>query len=124
VNPKDLLVVTFLAVGSFAARDSSAETTPKTPVSVTVIGKGSIRLVVADGTARPCEVSDNHVLFDGHAKAGEEIKLASATGSVCVDHTYGAFRESQWAGASIWSGSGAGFSGVRTLNGSVSTDEP
>jgi hypothetical protein len=46
------------------------------------------------------------------------------TGTVCVDHTYGAFRESLWAGASIWSGSGAGLSGVRTLHGSVSTDEP
>jgi hypothetical protein len=46
------------------------------------------------------------------------------TGSVCVDHTYGAFRESLWAGASIWSGSGAGFSGVHALHGSVSTDEP
>lgn len=93
-------------------------------MSVTIVGKGSIRLVVADGASRPCEASDNHVLFDGHARAGEELKLTSATGSVCVDHTYGAFRESQWAGASIWSGSGAGWSGIRSLNGTLSTDDP
>ena len=50
--------------------------------------------------------------------------MASATGSVCVDHTYGSLRESQWAGANIWSGSNAGWSGVRSLAGSVSTDDP
>jgi hypothetical protein len=109
---------------SIAARDVSAETPPKTPVSVTIAGRGSVRLVVADGTTRPCESSDNHMLFNGHARAGEVIEVTSVTGSVCVDHTYGAFRESLWAGASIWSGSGAGYSGVRALHGSVSTDEP
>jgi hypothetical protein len=113
-----------LMAASIAARDVSAEMQPKTPVSVTIAGHGSVRLVVADGTTRPCESSDNHILFNGHAAAGEVIALTSVTGSVCVDHTYGAFRESLWAGASIWSGSGAGYSGVRALHGSVSTDEP
>jgi hypothetical protein len=93
-------------------------------VTVHVVGKGKIRLVVADGSSRPCDASDNRVLFDGHVKAGEEIKVAAATGSVCVDHTYGSMRESQWAGANIWSGSNAGWTGTRALNGSVSTDEP
>jgi hypothetical protein len=124
VRPTFAAVVALLAMLPFVARDSAADTPPKTRVSVTVVGKGTMRLVVADGTARPCESSDNHVLFNGHVAAGDDVKLASATGSVCVDHTYGAFRESQWAGASIWSGSGAGWSGVRALDGTLSTDEP
>jgi hypothetical protein len=95
-----------------------------TPVTVEVIGKGTIRLVVADGTSRPCDASGNHQLFDGHAQAGDSIKVASSTGSVCVDHTYGTMRESQWSGASIWSGSTAGWTGARALEGSVSTEEP
>ncbi|MGH7439369.1 MAG: hypothetical protein ACRENE_27085, partial [Polyangiaceae bacterium] len=62
-------------------------------------------LMVADGAHRPCDSSDNQMLFNDHANAGKEIKLVSVSGSVCVDHTYGAFRDSQWwAGASIWSG--------------------
>lgn len=124
MRPREVLVLASLVLVSLAARDVSAEAPQKTPVSVTVVGHGSIRLVVADGATRPCESSDNRVLFSGHASAGDEIKLTSMTGTVCVDHTYGGFRESLWAGASIWSGSGAGLSGVRTLRGSISTDEP
>jgi hypothetical protein len=91
---------------------------------VAVVGRGQIRLVVADGTSLPCDASGNRILFAGHVTAGDEIKLSAASGSVCVDHTYGSLRESQWAGLSIWSGSNSGWSGVRSLSGSVSTDEP
>lgn len=118
-----LPVVALLGIGSLAF-DAPADTTPPTSVSVTVVGHGQIRLLVADGTSRPCDASSNHVLFDGHAKAGDKVKLACATGSVCVDHTYGSLRESQWAGASIWSGGSFGMPGARGLSGSVSTDEP
>jgi hypothetical protein len=111
-------------LGVFFAPDSPADYTPPIPVTVSVVGKGTIRLVVADGSSRPCDASDNRVLFSGHARAGDEIKVASATGSVCVDHTYGSLRESQWAGATIWSGSNAGWTGARSLAGAVSTDDP
>ncbi|HEY3816027.1 MAG TPA: hypothetical protein VGL81_02595 [Polyangiaceae bacterium] len=118
------LVAAVVALGLSLAPDSPAQSFTPTPVTVNVIGKGKIRLIVADGSSRPCDASGNKVLFDGHARAGDEIKVAAATGSVCVDHTYGSMRESQWAGASIWSGSSAGWTGARALSGSVSTDEP
>jgi hypothetical protein len=118
------LVIAVVTLGVSFAPDSPADSITSTSVTVNVVGKGKIRLVVADGTSRPCDASGNHVLFDGHARAGDEIKVAAATGSVCVDHTYGAMRESQWAGANIWSGSNAGWTGARALAGSVSTDEP
>jgi hypothetical protein len=122
--PRRYLFLTVIALGLCSARATPAETMTPTPVTVDVLGKGKIRLVIADGSSRPCDASGNHVLFDGHARAGDEVKVASATGSVCVDHTYGSLRESQWAGASIWSGSGAGWTGVRALHGAVSTEEP
>jgi hypothetical protein len=118
------LVVTLVVLGIAIAPDSPADATPPTAVTIEVEGKGTIRLLVGDGSSRPCDASDDRVLFSGHAKAGEAIKVASATGSVCVDHTYGSLRESQWAGANIWSGSNAGWTGTRTLHGVVSTDEP
>ena len=124
MRPTKRLAVSLAVVGGLCAREVSAEAPQKTPVTVTVVGHGSVRVVIADGASRPCEASDNHVLFSGHARAGEVIERVSRTGSVCVDHTYGAFRESQWAGASIWSGSGTGWSSARALEGSVSTDEP
>lgn len=115
-------VLLFVAYAAPAPAEPAS--TASTPVTVDVVGKGKIRLVVADGSSRPCDASDNHVLYDGHVRAGESIKVISVTGSVCVDHTYGSLRESQWSGAAIWSGSGAAWSGARALHGSVSTEEP
>ena len=117
------LAVAVFVVAVVHTQDAPADSRT-TPVTVEIVGKGRIRVVVADGSSRPCDASGNHVLFSGHAKAGDEIKVASTTGSVCVDHTYGSMRESQWAGANIWSGSGAGWTGARALSGAVSTDEP
>ena len=98
---------------------------PPTPVVVNVLGRGVIRLVVADGASRPCDAADNRVLFDGRVTAGENVKLSSQRGTVCVDHTYGTFRDSQWAGAVIWSGSTLWpGSNQPVLHGTVSTDEP
>jgi hypothetical protein len=120
----EILALTLALAAVIVPRLVAAEPPPKTSVTIEVVGHGTLRLVVADGAQRPCESSDNHILFNGHASADEKIELVSMTGSVCVDHTYGAFRESQWAGAQIWSGSGAGWSGIRDLRGAVSTDEP
>jgi|HubBroStandDraft_2_1064218.scaffolds.fasta_scaffold423744_2 hypothetical protein len=108
-----------------ATRAVAADTTPPVPVTVSVVGSGEIRLIVADGASRPCDASDNRVLFNRQVRAGDEIKLSSLAGSVCVDHTFGALRQSQWAGASIWSG-GASWPGSHApaIHGTISTEEP
>jgi hypothetical protein len=118
-----LFVTCVLAAGLVAAA-APADPPRSIPVTVTVVGKGQIRIIVSDGTSKPFDSSDNRKLFDGHARAGDRLDLRSLSGSVCVDHTFGSLRESQWAGPSIWSGSGSVFSGVRNLDGAVSTDEP
>ena len=108
-----------------APRVVTADTSPPTPVTITILGPGAIRLLVADGASRPCDASDNRVLFNGRVSAGDEIKLSSGTGSVCADHTYGQLRESQWASASIWSGSNGWPGGHEpSIHGAMSTDEP
>jgi hypothetical protein len=117
-----------LALGILGARPVAAETPPTIPVVATVVGTGQIRLLLAEGTGRPCESPENHKLFDGHAKAGDEVRVnfSAAVGSVCVDHTYGAFRESQWAGGVIWSAGDFGShpSSSAALSIRVSTDSP
>jgi len=120
--PLRLLVVVVAGVDEAAAW---ADSSPTVPVTVGVVGKGVIRLLVADGASRPCDAAGNHVLFNGRAKAGDEMKFTSTTGSVCVDHTYGSLRESQWAGGSIWSGRVTYPGGPEpSIRGTVSTDEP
>jgi len=79
------------------------------------------------GDWRPCESSENHVLFNGHARAGDEVKVTvvAAIGAVCVDHTYGEFRESQWAGGVTWSAGDFGpHPSGAVLSIRVSTDGP
>lgn len=124
-----LLFAAVLAVASLGTPATRAQTAPKPlPVLVNVVGHGEIVLLVADGSTKPCDSSDNRVLFKGRVKAGDQIKLVSAAGAVCVDHTYGAFRQSQWAGPSIWSAGPRPLAGSRpppaALEGSVSTDAP
>jgi hypothetical protein len=108
-----------------AVRAGSADAGLPVPVTIAVVGHGEIRLVVADGASLPCDASDNRMLMSDRVRAGDEIKLGSTKGSVCVDHTYGSLRESQWAGPSIWSGRATWPGGPEAvIHGTVSTDEP
>jgi hypothetical protein len=119
-----LLLLLLAAAIVLPVRSAPADPDDPTPVKITVLGTGEIRILVADGASRPCDASSNKVLLSEHVKAGDEIALTSLTGSICVDHTYGEMRESQWAGPEIWSGitwPGAPASAIR---GKVSTDEP
>jgi hypothetical protein len=116
-----------LAVATLLTPAAPAQTAPRTyPVSVGVVGSGEILVLVADGSTRPCDSSNNRVLFSARAKAGDQIQAVSTTGSICIDHTYGTFRETQWAGPTLWSaGRRSRYGQSRTdLKGTVSTDVP
>jgi hypothetical protein len=127
---RKLLFAAPLAITSLVTSAPKAQTTPiSIPVSVGVVGHGEILVLVAEGATRPCDSSDNHVLFKGSAKAGEQVKVISTKGAVCVDHTYGSFRQSQWAGPSIWSAGGRRMRygsqpAPMEIDGTVSTDAP
>jgi hypothetical protein len=127
---RGLLAVAMVSLGSFVTlvTTDAPAADEAIPVVVSVVGRGTIRARVADGTSLPCDSSANHLLFDGHLKAGDRINLASLSGSVCVDHTYGAFRESQWAGGTLWSGARfkpwSNRQPEPVIRGTLSTDAP
>ena len=126
---RTLLFAAALATASLVTPSTPAQTAPRVcSVLVNVVGSGEILLLVADGSTRPCDASNNRVLFNGRAKAGDRIRLSSTTGAVCVDHTYGAFRHAQWSGPAIWAATGGsrfgGASSRTELEGAVSTDAP
>jgi hypothetical protein len=126
---RKLLFAAAIGMASVVTLAALAQTAPKpTPVLVSVVGHGEILVLVSDGSTKPCDSSGDHLLFKGQVKAGEHINAVSTTGAVCVDHTYGEFRQSQWAGPSIWSAGGrspfAPAPPHMQLAGTVSTDEP
>jgi|HubBroStandDraft_1064217.scaffolds.fasta_scaffold131649_2 hypothetical protein len=124
---RKLLFAAAIAVPALFTLVALAETAPKpSPVVVRVVGHGEILVLVSDGSTKPCDSSDDHLLFKGPVKAGEHVNTVSVTGAVCVDHTYGEFRQSQWAGPSIWSTGVSPFAPPPShteLEGTVSTDE-
>jgi hypothetical protein len=124
MRPLPLMMPVLLAAVAAPVRSAPADPNDATPVAVTVVGTGEIRVMVADGASRPCDASTNQMLFNGHVEAGGEVTVTSITGSVCVDHTYGEMRESQWAGASIWSGTAWPGAKAPAIRGKISTDEP
>jgi hypothetical protein len=126
---RKLLFAAAIGITSAVTLAALAQATPKpTPVLVSVVGHGEILVLVSDGSTKPCDSADDHLLFKGQVKAGEHINTVSKTGAVCVDHTYGEFRQSQWAGPSIWSAGGRSpfvpAPSQMQLAGTLSTDEP
>lgn len=94
--------------------DSLAEP-PPTPVHVTVVGQGSIKVRIAAGAAAPCDASSNEPLLEGTLRAGDTRELSSLRHSVCVQHTYGGFRDALWSNAVIVTPRCARWAGRRCL---------
>lgn len=73
----------------------------RTPVLVHATGSGRVRLRLAEGTTTPCEASTNRRVFNGWIDAGATLELSVAASCICVEHTWGTFRKSDWAPGQI-----------------------
>ncbi len=104
------------------ARDASAE--PSIAVRVSVMGRGSIRLRIADGSVVPCSSSSNKMLFDGWVSAGTTLAFRSRTASVCYEHTYGSFRRTNWSASCVASMPRDGTRPLVSLPVEISTERP
>lgn len=67
------------------------------PLVIEAIGTGAVRVRLAEGTTAPCDSSLNRRVFDGWVAANAPLTATVGSSCVCVEHTWGGFRESQWS---------------------------
>jgi hypothetical protein len=70
-------------------------------VEVRVVGQGAVRLRIAEGPAAPCDSSVNRPRVSGWVEAGSAFAFWSPSGCLCVEHTWGGFREQGWSTPAI-----------------------
>lgn len=85
------------------ALQSEGRADPATwPVVIYSVGPQHLRVRVASGPGVPCSASVNQQLFDGTMEPGQALLLATPGMPVCVEHTYGAFPDTEWSPAEWW----------------------
>lgn len=68
-----------------------------TPVVITMMGSGRVRLHVSAGGTVPCDSSANTPLFDGWIDGGQVYSATTTEECVCVRNTTKAFPNSGWS---------------------------
>ena len=71
------------------------------PVYVYSVGPQRIRIRVAIGNGLPCSSSSNRVLLEGPLEPRQWVMTESPQLPICVEHTYGAFPDTEWS-PSVW----------------------
>ena len=80
----------------FAGQPDSAASTPF-QVEVAVVGQGAIRVRIAEGHVIPCESLENRPILTEWMAPGAPRVFSVTDDCICVEHTYGSFREAQWS---------------------------
>ncbi len=80
--------------------DARAQTA--TPMLVRVLGEGTVRVrITAWGHRDACDDHPESFIFDGRMTAGQAVWMSSPTSCVCMQHTWGGFRDIQWSGGQM-----------------------
>lgn len=82
---------TVLAVGLLLLSGSAPA-----PVVVTQRGPARVRVQVSEGLTRPCDSSEDKMLFDGWLAHGETFRGAIEGDCVCIRHTRDTFPNADW----------------------------
>ena len=93
-----VLSALLLPVALLSAGDAAADAA--TPVVITLLGPGSVRLRVARGSTFPCDSGDNHRLVEGKFAPGEVVRATSPDRCLCVQQTYEPFSDVDWSAPS------------------------
>ena len=85
-----------VALSAFVVSDDANAAEP-TPVVISMIGTGRVRLQVSAGGTAPCDSSANTPLFDGWITGGQIFTATTTEECVCVRNTTKAFPNSGWS---------------------------
>ena len=94
-----VVLLLVLSAALLVAEDGAA--LPPFPMSLSVVGRGAIHVRVAEGRVAPCTSMSNRPLLDEWLRAGTSLSLSINDACVCVEHTYGTFRDTQWSPGSV-----------------------
>jgi len=72
-----------------------------TPIEVTMLGPGAVRIRVALGTTFPCDSGDNRRLIEGKFDAGNVVRATAPDRCVCFQQTFEPFSDTDWTAASM-----------------------
>ena len=70
-------------------------------VVITMKGPRAVIVEVASGTTKPCDSSEDRLLFKGTMQAGQSVTLQSPTSCVCWRQTYDNFPQGNWSAPEI-----------------------
>ena len=94
-----LVGVLLLPLAALFTADASAETT--TPVEITMLGPGAVRILLTRGTTFPCDSGDNRRIVEGKFGAGEVVHATTPDRCACFQQTYAPFADVDWGAASM-----------------------
>jgi hypothetical protein len=97
VRPKWHPLLGALSLLGLCLLSGQSSATGTVPVIVTMLGPGTVRVRVAEGTSRPCDSGDDRIIVEGKYAPGTVIRTATTFTCVCVQQTYESFPDIDWS---------------------------
>jgi hypothetical protein len=94
-----LVSALWLPIAMLSAGDAAADGV--TPIVITMLGPGAVRIRIARGTTFPCDSGDNRLLVEGKYRPGEIVRTSTADRCVCMQQTYEPFSDLDWSASSM-----------------------
>lgn len=94
-----LVSALWLPIGILSAGDAAADVA--TPVVITMLGPGAVRIRIARGNAFPCDSGDNHLFVQGKFKPGDIVRTSTPDRCLCFQQTYEPFSDVDWSASSM-----------------------
>lgn len=94
-----LLIVLWLPVAILSAGDAAAD--GLTPVEITLLGPGAVRVRLAEGHSFPCDSGDNRRLVEGKFEPGTVVRATTPEHCLCLQQTYEPFTDSDWSQSAL-----------------------
>src|SRR4051812_19193372 len=90
-----LVILLWLPTAMLSAGDAAAD--GGTPVVITMLGPGAVRIRLARGNTFPCDSGDNRPLLEGKYGPGEVVRTSTPDRCLCFQQTYEPFGDIEWS---------------------------